>query len=138
MKKLLMILLLLIVAPAWAAEATPASAGQTAVTVQLSGSAKGVRAMLATLEKDAVFKDAGCSAKPMKKSAKTAKISCNTASGALLDYLGKNTPSKVRWSISGTAPLAMSTTASTCALQTCSGIKGCFYPRCGGACNTCP
>ena len=144
MKKLLLILSVLLAAPAWAGEAAAtaeqaaAPAAQIAVTVALSGASKGVRALLAELEKDAVYKEAGCSAKPMKKPAKTARISCTNASGALLDYLGKNTPSKIRWSISGAAPLTMSTAASTCAKQTCSGILSCYFPRCGGACNTCP
>jgi len=135
MKNFLLLLSVLIAAPAWAEEAAPASASQTAVTVQLTGSAKGVRAMLAGLEKDAVYKDAGCSAKSMKKSAKTAKISCANAGGALLDYLGKNTPDKVRWSISS----AVATRAAlACAIQTCNNLRGCYFPRCGGICNTCP
>lgn len=138
MKKLLLLLSMLIAVPAWAGDVTSSSAGQTAVTVQLSGSVKGVRAMLAGLEKDAVYKDAGCSAKPMKKAAKTAKISCSHAGGALLDYMGKNTPNKVRWSISSAVGTVAARAALACAVQTCSGILGCYYARCGGLCTTCP
>jgi hypothetical protein len=138
MKHKLMMLLALIVAPAWAAETAmpanaPAPAAQTAVTVELSGSAKDVRGLLAELEKDAVYKDSGCSAKPMKKSAKTARIGCTSAGGALLDYLGKNAPNKVHWSISGAATLMMPTTSNCptgCALTTCGGVLGCFKKGC--------
>lgn len=138
MNKLLLILSVLLVAPASAGEAAPSSAGQTAVTVQLSGSAKGVRAMLAGLEKDAVYKEAGCSAKPMKKPAKTAKINCTNANGALLDYLGKNTPSQIRWSISGAAPQIRSASATgVCLRLTCGGVLGCFYKGCQGSCVGC-
>jgi hypothetical protein len=137
MKKIALLLLASIIAPAWAEEAAaPAPATQTAVTVQLSGSAKGVQALLAKLEKDAVYKDSGCSGKPMKKSAKTAKISCTNAGGALLGYLAENTPDKVRWSISGAAtPMsatrAMSSCPIGCALTICGGVSGCFRKACG-------
>ena len=146
MKQMLMMLLALTVAPVWAEEAAApvaqaaASAAQTAVTVVLSGSSKGVRALLAELEKDAVYKDSGCSGKPMKKSAKTAKISCANASSALLDYLGKHTPAKVRWSISGSAPkmLASINCNINCLPMTCGGITVCAkkkpYPLCSAPC----
>jgi hypothetical protein len=139
MKKMALLLLASIAAPAWAEDApAPAPAAQTAVTVQLSGSAKGVQALLAKLEKDAVYKDSGCSGKPMKKSAKTAKISCTNAGGALLGYLGANTPHKVRWSISGAAT-SMSETQTLaprlvcppgCAATTCGPVFGCFKKGC--------
>lgn len=136
MKKMALLLLASIIAPAWAEDApAPAPATQTAVTVQLSGSSKGVQALLAKLEKDAVYKDSGCSGKPMKKSAKTAKISCTNAGGALLGYLGENTPDKVRWSISGAAtPMlatrAMSSCPTGCTLTICGGVTGCFRRGC--------
>lgn len=136
MKKMALILLASIAVPAWAEDApAPAAPAQTAVTVQLAGSSKGVQALLAKLEKDAVYKDSGCSGKPMKKSAKTAKISCTNAGGALLAYLGENTPDKVRWSISGaTTPMsatrAMSSCPVGCALTICNGVTGCFRRGC--------
>lgn len=128
--KLIMLLLALVVVPAWAGEAaTPAA--QTAVTVQLSGSHKGVQALLADLEKDAAYKESGCSAKPMKKSAKMVKISCSNASGALLDYLSKNTQSGVRWNISGaTAASTLAACPAGCSVQTCSGVTACFKRGC--------
>lgn len=140
MKKIALLLLASIVAPTWAEEAAaPAAAAQTAVTVQLSGSAKGVQALLAALEKDAVYKDSGCSGKPMKKSAKTAKINCTNAGGALLGYLGANTPHKVRWSMSGAAtPISATQTLAPrlvcptgCAATICGGVAGCFRKGCG-------
>jgi hypothetical protein len=136
MKKMALLLLASIAAPAWAEDVpAPASTTQTAVTVQLSGSPKGVQAVLAKLEKDAVYQESGCSGKPMKKSAKTAKISCTNAGGALLGYLGQNTPDKVRWSISGAAtPMsatrAMSSCPVGCALTICNGVSGCFRRGC--------
>ncbi len=139
MKRVVLLLLALVAVPAWAEDApAPASATQTTVTVQLSGSAKGVQALLAKLEKDAVYKDSGCSGKPMKKSAKTAKINCTNAGGALLAYLGENTPQKVRWSISGTAG-GMSATQTLaprlvcptgCTATICNGVAGCFRKGC--------
>jgi len=139
MKRIALLLLALIAAPAWAEEAVaPAPATQTAVTVQLSGSAKGVQALLAKLEKDAVYQESGCSGKPMKKSAKTAKISCTSAGGALLAYLGENTPDKVRWSISGAAARMSATQAVAprivcpigCTPTICGGVAGCFRRGC--------
>lgn len=140
MKKMALILLASIAAPAWAEDApAPAPATQTAVTVQLSGSAKGVQALLAKLEKDAVYTDSGCSGKPMKKSAKTAKISCTNAGGALLGYLAENTPDKVRWSISGVTSKMSATQTLTprlscptgCTATVCGGVVGCFRKACG-------
>jgi hypothetical protein len=141
MKKMALILLASIAAPAWAEDApAPASATQAAVTVQLSGSAKGVQALLAKLENDAVYKDSGCSGKPMKKSAKTAKISCTNAGGALLAYLGQNTPDKVRWNVSGAVATKMSATQQPlapryvcpvgCTPTICGGVTGCFRRGC--------
>lgn len=139
MKRIALLLLASIVAPAWAEEAAaPAAAAQTAVTVQLSGPAKGVQALLAELEKDSVYKDSGCSGKPMKKSAKTVKISCTNAGGALLGYLGANAPYKVRWSISGAAaPMSATQTLAPrlacptgCTATICSGVSGCFKKGC--------
>ncbi len=134
MKRIALLLLALIAAPAWAEDApAPAPATQTAVTVQLSGSVKGVQALLAKLEKDAVYKDSGCSGKPMKKSAKAAKISCTNAGGALLAYLGENAPDKVRWSISA-AGARMSATGIICPVgctaTVCGGVTGCFRRGC--------
>jgi hypothetical protein len=139
MKKMALLLLASIIAPAWAEDApAPAAATQAAVAVQLSGSAKGVQALLAKLEKDAVYKDSGCSGKPMKKSAKTAKISCTNAGGALLGFLGQNSPDKVRWSISG-AGARMSATQTLapriicptgCTATVCGGVTGCFRRGC--------
>lgn len=133
--KLLMLLLASIIAPAWAGEiAALAPTTQTTVAIHLSGSAQGVRALLAGLEKDPVYEGSGCSSgKPMAKSAKTAKIICTNASGALLEYLIRNTPSKVRWSISSVTTLYL----SSCLRQTCSGATGCYLSRCGAACPSC-
>lgn len=101
MKNLLLLLSALIVVPAWAGDAVPAN--ETGVIIGLEGSAKSLSALVADLEKDAVYKAAECSSKPMRKSGKTAKITCAQADGALLAFLGKNAPANVHWSISAAA-----------------------------------
>lgn len=128
MKKILLSLSTLIVASVWAGWALAADAG---VVIELKGSAKSVHALLADLEKEAVYKDAACSLD--KKSGKTTKVICATADGALLNFLSRNAPTGVRWSISGTATQVMSVTRSCptgCALKTCNGVTTCFNRSC--------
>jgi hypothetical protein len=107
MKNLLLFLLALIVVPVWAegsADAPMKAAPdiQTSVNIVLKGSPGSVSALVAALEKDAVYKDAGCSSKPARKSGKMAKISCAKADSALMEFLSKNASAKVHWSISAT------------------------------------
>lgn len=109
MKILMLLLSALIVVPAWAGE-VPVSA--TGVVIELKGSAKSLSALVADLEKDAVYKAAECSSKPMKKSGKTTKITCAQADGALLAFLAKNAPANVHWSISAAAAKKISAAAS--------------------------
>ena len=110
MKNLLLLLSVLIVVPAWAGDAVPVSG--TGVVIELKGSAKSLSVLVADLEKDAVYKAAECSSKPMKKSGKTAKITCAQADGALLAFLAKNAPANVHWSISAAATKRVSTATS--------------------------
>ncbi len=99
MKKLLLCLLaLLVVAPAWGGTATFIS--WAGVAIELKGSAESVSTLVAGLEKEAVYKDAACSTVPAKKSGKTARISCDKADSGLMDFLTKNAPATVQWSIS--------------------------------------
>ena len=114
MKNLLLFLLALIaVAPAWGD--TAASASWAGVAIELKGSAKSVSALLADLEKEAVYKGAACTA--AKKHGKTAKITCEKADSGLMDFLGKNAPATVQWSISSSAAGGRCTTG--CALMAC-------------------
>lgn len=136
MKKMLLLLSALIVAPAFAGENVPAAS--QGVVIKLGGSTKDVAALLAELEKDAVFKDASCSAgKPGKK----AKISCSQADGALLTFLSKNAPVGVNWSISPaphTAPqpkLMLRAPASTLTCPAGCSPKNCPPP--GGPYQCC-
>ncbi len=100
MKKMLPFLLALIVAPAWAADEMPFP--EAGVTIELKGESAKLSAVLGEIEKETVYKEAGCATKPAKKAAKKASISCTKADGALLTLLSKNAQT-VRWSISGAA-----------------------------------
>jgi len=115
MKNMLLILLALIVmpvaVPVWAGDAaiapsTPKPSAQTmraapdtqtSVVIELKGSPKSTSALLANLEKDAVYKEAVCST--TKKSEKTAEIKCAKADSGLMAFLSKNAQA-VHWSIS--------------------------------------
>lgn len=127
MKNLLLLLSALIVVPAWAGDAVPASG--TGVVIELKGSAKSLSALVADLEKDAVYKAAECSSKPMKKSGKTAKITCAQADGALLAFLGNNAPANIHWSISAAATKSLSTAANKGVLA-CPPPIGCAMMHC--------
>jgi len=163
MKKIVLLLLsALVVAPAWAeeekapapsakpaemqaasadaqtAETRAAPVAQTGVVIELKGAAKDTAALSANLEKDAVFKDAGCSTKSARKSA---KITCAKADSGLMAFLAKNAPANIRWSISA-APitmkaLALPTTATACYRLICSGVAGCFTKGCFSTCTGC-
>lgn len=124
MKNLLLLLSALIAVPAWAGE-VPVS--ETGVVIELKGSAKSLSALVADLEKDAVYKAAECSSKPMRKSGKTAKITCAQADGALLTFLVKNAPTNVHWSISAAASKALSSAANKSIL---SCPTGCTLAHC--------
>ncbi|OGS81168.1 MAG: hypothetical protein A2Z94_02350 [Gallionellales bacterium GWA2_55_18] len=133
-KNLLLLLSALIVVPAWAGDVAvaPATAKPTAmqaapvtetgVVIELKGSAKGTSALVADLEKEAVYKEAVCSSKPAKKPGKTAKITCAKADGALLVFLGKNAPANVHWSISAAATKSLSIAAIRGVTVTCPQI----------------
>lgn len=89
-------------APAAAQAAAPEAAkpaAQVGVVIELKGQAKQVSALEEALEKDAAYKDAGCSARHAKKST---KISCARADSALMAFLVKNAEA-VRWSIASVA-----------------------------------
>lgn len=125
MRKLLLLLCALIfAAPAWAGDAVPVN--ETGVVIELKGSAKNLSALAADMEKDAVYKAAECSSKPMKKSGKTAKITCAKADGALLAFLGKNAPANVHWSISAAANKGVSPLGcpAGCSLMHCPPPSG--------------
>jgi hypothetical protein len=113
MKKMMLVLLALIVVPAWAADVAATPEAQTRVNIELKGSAKSVQALVADMEKAAVYKEAICSTKPAKKSGKTI-ITCAKADSALMDFLSKNAPAKVQWSISVAASCA-----TGCVLMNC-------------------
>ena len=113
MKSILLFLLALIVVPSWADDAAlmpsanatasaapPALDSATSVYIELKGPAKSLPALVADLEKTAVYREAGCSSIPTKKPGKTAKIMCTKADGALMTYLSKSAPANVHWSIS--------------------------------------
>ena len=138
MKNILLFLSALIVVPAWAgdAEVAPKSSAmgmqtapgtQTAVNIELKGSAKSVGALVADLEKEAVYKDATCSSKPAEKSGSIARITCAKADSALMTFLSKNAPAKVHWSISAAANQSASVAASCpsgCTLINCPPPSG--------------
>lgn len=125
MKNLLLFLLALITSPAWAGDAAPDT--QTAVIIELKGPAQSTTALIADLEKQAVYKEALCATTPAKKAGKTAKISCTKADSALMSFLSSNTPANVRWSISGTAPTAAGQTPDS---TTSLCPTGCFMMNC--------
>lgn len=144
MKKMLLLLSALIVAPAMAEDAAPliqksaaaqtALASETGVVIQLKGAAKSTSALVADLQKEAVYKDAACSASAAKRPAKVAKITCAKADGALMDFLSKNAQA-VHWSISAAPRMRlMSTTTGGCAVgcvpTSCNGVAGCFKKGC--------
>jgi hypothetical protein len=108
MKNMLLLLLTLIIVPAWAGDVAPDT--QTGVSIELKGSAKSLSALVADLEKDAVYKEAACSTAPAKKSGETVKISCAKADGALMTFLSKNAQT-VHWSISALANKSLPATA---------------------------
>jgi hypothetical protein len=128
MKNILLFLLILIAVPAWAGDMTMApatakpaamdSAPMAGVVIKMKGASKTVRALVANLEKEDIYKDAFCSGKA-SKSGKSAKISCAKADGALLTYLAANA-SGVHWSISAGKKLSA---ASICP-------SGCVYTSC--------
>lgn len=123
MKKLPLLLALLVL-PAWAADA----AGDRGMNVELKGPAKSVAALVADLEKDAAYKDAGCAAKG--KPGKTARISCAKAEGALLTAL-KAAPGDVRWSVSSAAAKPVAAPAAAAAPLSAQGCAvGCSYMKC--------
>lgn len=132
MKNLILVLLALIAVPAQAGDVTAALITQAGVNIELKGPAKSVRALVADLEKDTAYKDAGCSSAPAKKSGKTAKtkIRCAKPDGTLMTFLSKNAPAQVHWSISssGTSVAACPT---GCILTNCPPPNGIL--RC---CNT--
>ncbi len=132
----LLFLSALIVAPAWAAEEKAsipalqkpaemqaAPVIQTSVVIELKGPAQSVAALTADLEKDASYKEAGCSSKPAKKSAKTATITCAKADSALMAFLVKNAAVNIHWTISGTAYTFTANSSNGCP-------AGCYYMQC--------
>lgn len=98
MKKMLLLLSVLIVAPAWAEAPAQTATTGNAVVIELKGQARSVSALIADLKKDEVYQAAACSTG--KKSGKTTKITCSKTDGALLTFLANNAPAEVRWSIS--------------------------------------
>lgn len=120
MKKMLL-LLSLIAVPAWAEDSAVASpvpqleamqaAPATRVAIEFKGPAKSTSALVAGLEKEAVYKEAACS----KKAGKTARITCANANGRLMEFLLKNAPASVQWS-------------TTNLTLTC--LNGCVYTQC--------
>lgn len=97
MKKLLLCLLALtVVAPAW---------GDTAkfiapsVTIELNNLTKNddVSKLVAKLKEDAVYKAATCG--PADATKGPTKIDCARADSGLMDFLSKNAPPTVLWSI---------------------------------------
>ncbi len=126
--KNLLLLLAFIAVPVWAGDAVPVS--ETGVVIELKGKAQGLSALMAGLEKETAYNEAGCSSKPAK-SGKTAKITCAKADGALLTFLSKNAAAKVHWTISAAAtsaaPSAVSSPLSCptgCSLMNCPPPSG--------------
>jgi len=115
MKKLLSLLFVLIVVPAWAGDETPVT--QPGVSIELKGSIVNLSSLVTGLEKEAVYKEAGCASNSEKKSAETATISCAKAAGALLTFLSKNAHA-VHWSISAATTTPMGCAAG-CAMMNC-------------------
>jgi len=126
--KMLPLLLALIVVPAWAGDAAPVT--EQSVNIELKGATKSLSALVADLEKEAVYKEAGCSSKPVK-SGKIAKISCVKADSTLMAFLSKNAPAKVNWTISSTATSASKAPAAASAEITPLGCPvGCALMAC--------
>jgi len=131
MNTILPLLLALIVVPAWAGDVASAPSmpkqkpmqtslvTETGVVIELKGSARNTSALVADLEKDAVYKEAACSKKP----GKIVRISCAKADSALMAFLSKNAPANVHWRISTATSTRLSTEpvgcASGCVLAPC-------------------
>lgn len=97
MKNLLLLLLaLIVVAPAWGGTAKPLA---SSVTIELNNLTDNdnVSALVAKLEKNAVHKAAACG--PAKTTDATTKIDCAKADSGLMGFLSENAPPTVLWSI---------------------------------------
>ena len=97
MKNLLLCLLaLIVVAPAWGGPAKPLV---TSVTIELNNLTKtdDVSVLVAKLEKDAVYKAAGCGTADTSKG--PTKIDCAKGDSGLMGFLSKNAPPSVMWSV---------------------------------------
>ncbi len=126
MKKLTLLLALLVL-PAWAVD----TAAERGMNIELSGPAKSVAALVADLERNAAYPEAGCTAR--SKVGKTAKIVCTKANGALLTVLN-GAPANVRWSISSAnkvQPVGATTATAVAPVDTAEGCAaGCATMRC--------
>lgn len=114
MKKLLLCLLALtVVAPAWG-DTTKFLA--PSVTIELNNLTKNddVSKLVAKLKEDAVYQAAACV--PAKATKATTKIDCARADSGLMDFLSKNAPPTVLWSITS---LIEKKCAVGCALMHC-------------------
>lgn len=131
MKKL-SFLLAMIALPAWAADTAPTA--ERGMSIELKGPAPSVSALVADLEKNAAYKDAGCAART-GKAGKKARIACARADGALLTALGGSAPADVRWTISSAMAVGAPAAPLGCPV-------GCSYMRCpppsgpAACCNT--
>ncbi len=141
-KKMLLLLSALIVVPAWAGDIAPSSPAAAApagsgVVIVLKGAAGDISALVADLEKEAVYKEAACA--PASKPGKTAKISCAKAYAGLMAFLGQYASAKVQWHISGAttvAPVVAPVAATLEAQSTAICPTGCTMMNCpppGGA-----
>ena len=90
--QLLCLLALIVVAPAWGGP-------DTSVTIELNnlGKDNDVSTLVAKLEKDPVYKSAGCGPAEIVKA--TTKIKCAKADSKLMAFLDKNAPPTVAWDI---------------------------------------
>jgi hypothetical protein len=125
MKNLLSFLLALaIVSPAWGGDVPPAS--WSGIVVELNGPAVNVSALVDELKKAPAYKVAACNAN--KEFGDSVKIECAKANSELMDFLVKNSPAVVQWSISsipaegkcnvGCVLMACPTTVVCCNIKT--------------------
>lgn len=138
MKNIFLFVLALTAVSAWAADSTIAPrtqeqsghatrsilAADTGVSIKLNGPAKDIAALAADLEKDAVYNKAGCSSAPGKKSKTRAAIKCAKPDSALMEFLTKNAPAGVSWSISAAAGEPVAACPSGCVLTNCPPPSG--------------
>lgn len=115
MKNLLILLLVsILVAPAWGKDAAHLSLG---VSIELKGSTQDVSALAGKLKKTSAYKAADCT--EAKSSEESLIMACSKADGRLMGFLGRNAPATVQWSIT-----------SIVGARICPGTPGCQVMSC--------